>query len=367
MTVGPPETENQVLSGTEIQVLYEIALSIEPEYDLETTVESALSTYLTKLNCSGAAVLERRTAPSGIVTHEPVASIPEHDRIVDLIESVRERLPDDDCPEAFPIVEPRGQERYVYVMCLEGFGVLVLRKDGEPLPERVVSALQRVNGKLANACNWWVIEELDRQNERLEQIVRAISHDLQNPLSVLNGRLELARAENDGEHLETAAEMVDRMDRLVDDLLTMARQGRTLNETRPVELETAFEQCWGVVNTPGSEATLVDDLTVVADPTRLQQLLENLLDNAVDHGGPAARVEIGSIGDEGFYVADDGPGIPPEKRDAVFESGHSTTAEGSGFGLAIVREIAEAHGWDLRVTESAEGGARIEITGVDTE
>lgn len=367
MTVGPPETENQVLSGTEIQVLYEIALSIEPEGDLETTVENALSTYLTKLNCSGAAVLERRTAPSGIVTHEPVVSIPEHDRIVDLIESVRERLPDDDCPEAFPIVESQGEGRYVYLMRLEGFGVLVLRKDGEPLPERVVSALRRVNDKLANACNWWVIEELDRQNERLEQIVRAISHDLQNPLSVLNGRLELARAENDGEHLETAAEMVDRMDRLVDDLLTMARQGRTLNETRPVELETAFEQCWGVVDTPGSEATLVDDLTVVADPTRLQQLLENLLDNAVDHGGPAARVEIGSIGDEGFYVADDGPGIPPEKRDAVFESGHSTATDGSGFGLAIVREIAEAHGWDLRVTESAEGGARIEVLGVDTE
>ena len=355
------------LSETEIQVLYEIALSIEPEEDLETTVESALSTYLTKLNCSAAAVLERKTAPSGTVSHELVGSVPEHARIADLIGSVRKRLPEDDRAEAFPIVESHPDDQYVYIMRLEGFGVLVLRKDGEPLRERVVSALRRVNDKLANACNWWVIEELDRQNERLEQIVRAVSHDLQNPLSVLNGRLELARAETDDDHLETAAEMVDRMDRLIDDLLTMARQGRTLNETRPIELRTAFERCWGVVNTPGSEATLVDDPIIVADPTRLQQLLENLLDNAVEHGGPEARVEIGSVGDEGFYVADDGPGIPPEKRDAVFGLGHSTATDGSGFGLTIVREIADAHGWALRVTESAEGGARIEVLGVETE
>ena len=355
------------LSETEIQVLYEIALSIEPEADLETTVESAISTYLTKLNCSAVAVLERRTDPGGAVSYDPVGSVPERARIADLLESVRQRLPEDDSAAAFPIVETRGEDRHVYVMRLEGFGAILLLKNGDPLPEEVGSALRRVNDKLANACNWWVIEELDRQNERLEQIVRAISHDLQNPLSVLNGRLELARAENDSEHLETAAEMVDRMDRLVDDLLTMARQGRTLNETRLVELGTAFEQCWGVVNTPGSTATLVDDLTVVADPTRLQQLLENLLDNAVEHGGPEARVEIGRVGDDGFYVADDGTGIPPEERDEVFKLGHSTTAEGSGFGLSIVREIAEAHGWELHVTESAEGGARVEVLGVDTE
>jgi signal transduction histidine kinase len=67
----------------------------------------------------------------------------------------------------------------------------------------------------------------------------------------------------------------------------------------------------------------------------------------------------------GFYVADDGTGVPEADRDDVFDSGYSTTQAGTGFGLAIVAEIAEAHGWDIALTESEDGGARFEVTGVD--
>jgi signal transduction histidine kinase len=64
-------------------------------------------------------------------------------------------------------------------------------------------------------------------------------------------------------------------------------------------------------------------------------------------------------------VADDGPGIPPERRDLVFEHGFTDSPDGTGFGLAIVRSIVEAHGWTVSVTESETGGARFEVRGVD--
>jgi signal transduction histidine kinase len=77
-------------------------------------------------------------------------------------------------------------------------------------------------------------------------------------------------------------------------------------------------------------------------------------------------VTVGGLPD-GFFVADDGPGIPPEDRERVFETGYSTSAEGTGFGLRIVREVAQAHGWDVSVTESDGGGARFEIRGADVD
>ena len=90
-------------------------------------------------------------------------------------------------------------------------------------------------------------------------------------------------------------------------------------------------------------------------------MLENLLRNSLEHGGETVTVTIGDI-DRGFYVEDDGPGIPPEERDRVFDAGYSTNSEGTGFGLSIVSDVAEAHGWNVTVTEGRSGGARFEIT-----
>jgi signal transduction histidine kinase len=69
--------------------------------------------------------------------------------------------------------------------------------------------------------------------------------------------------------------------------------------------------------------------------------------------------------EDGFYVADDGRGIPEEERERVFEPGYSTAADGTGFGLSIVEQIIEQHGCEIRVAESDAGGARFEITGVE--
>jgi signal transduction histidine kinase len=151
---------------------------------------------------------------------------------------------------------------------------------------------------------------------------------------------------------------------LIDDLLTLARQGEEVSEIESVDLVTITENCWK--NVAAADASLATDInrTIRADKSRLQQLLENLMRNAVEHGGEDVTITVGEL-DNGFYVEDDGPGIPEDEQDDVFEAGYSTSAEGTGFGLSIVKQVAQAHGWEVRVTDGSEGGARFEITGVE--
>ena len=87
--------------------------------------------------------------------------------------------------------------------------------------------------------------------------------------------------------------------------------------------------------------------------------------DAVEHGATDSRVTVtvGTVAD-GIYVADDGSGIPEPERGRVFDGGHTTAEDGTGFGLAIVERIASAHGWTVSVGESESGGARFEIRGV---
>jgi signal transduction histidine kinase len=172
----------------------------------------------------------------------------------------------------------------------------------------------------------------------------------------------LARTECTSEHLNGVEEAHARMEALIEDVLTLAREGEPVEETEPLDLAAVTRACWDTVAT--GEATLVVDAegTIQADRSRLQRLLENLLRNAVDHGGDTVTITVGTLGtDNGFYVADDGPGIPPERQDSVFDRGYSTAENGTGFGLAIVKEIAAAHDWTVSVTESSDGGARFSI------
>jgi len=207
--------------------------------------------------------------------------------------------------------------------------------------------------------------ELQRQNERLEEFASVVSHDLRNPLNVIDGRLELAKGDCDSEHLVDAEAALDRCQTLVDDLLTLAREGQRVGETEPVDVAEFVERCWRTVET--SQATLHTDIdrTVIGDRSRVQQLFENLIRNAIDHGGESVTITVGEV-ENGFYVADDGSGIPEEIRDEVFESAYSTVQDNAGFGLAIVKEIVNAHGWEIAVSEAATGGAQFEITGVET-
>lgn len=131
-----------------------------------------------------------------------------------------------------------------------------------------------------------------------------------------------------------------------------------------MSISALADHCWEMVPEERATLTVETDRTVSADRSRLRQLLGNLFANTAEHGGRDVTVRVGSLTD-GFYVADDGVGIPEEEREDIFEPGYSTTADGTGFGLRIVKKIADAHGWDIKVTGSDNGGARFEITEVD--
>jgi len=232
-------------------------------------------------------------------------------------------------------------------------------------------------------------EQLERQKERLEEFAGIISHDLRNPLTVAQGRIELARDRySENSNLAVANKHLDRMDDLIDEVLTMTREGEDVEETEIVALERIAEQCWESVATGGAALVVEGDYRFHADGGRLRHVFENLFRNAIEHATPddhsqdvgggnrqaddGVSVSVGPLTDEdtatqptGFYVADDGPGIPEDEREDVFDHGYTTSDGGTGLGLKIVRQVVEAHGWSITVTESADGGARFEIRGVE--
>jgi len=265
----------------------------------------------------------------------------------------------------------------------------VVAKWDERIPsENNLALLPTENGFEGTAGVIRDIHERKAREERLSEFASVVSHDLRNPLNVVQGRLSLALETDDMEHLDAAAEAADRMEQLIEDLLTLARQGDSVGGIETIDIATAAEGAWDNVDTVGATLELAGTATVDADPDRLRELLENLFRNSVEHGAqhhhsatydtisrrPPDDMSPGNLtvivgtmptdsgGITGFYVADDGPGIPAEDRENVFERGYTTAKSGTGFGLAIVEDIATAHGWSVRATESEAGGARFEFT-----
>ena len=207
-------------------------------------------------------------------------------------------------------------------------------------------------------------QRLEAQNERLAEFASIASHDLRNPLHVVGSSLELAEETGEAEHFERAERAVDRMEQLIDDLLVLATQGEEIDDAEAVSLETVARECWAHLSTESASLNVETARTFTADRSRLRQLLENLFRNSVDHADVAVTITVGDC-DGGFFVADNGPGVPADDREAILERGYTTRREGTGLGLYIVSEIAAAHGWDVEVADSKTGGFRIEITGVE--
>lgn len=206
-------------------------------------------------------------------------------------------------------------------------------------------------------------QELRQQNERLDEFASVVAHDLRNPLTIATGFLDIAEETGDPEHFEKVESAHTRIERLIDDLLTLARGETTVENVEELEIETVATKAWGFVDT--AEATLSidsDTPTIAVDNSRLTQVFENLFRNAIEHGGENVIVDVGRLEhDHGFFVEDDGAGIPEERREEVLEHGVTSNDGGTGFGLSIVQDIAEAHGWTVNVTSGATGGARFEF------
>jgi signal transduction histidine kinase len=203
---------------------------------------------------------------------------------------------------------------------------------------------------------------LQRQNDRLEEFADVVAHDLRNPLTGAVGFLEIARKTNESQHFERVEQSLDRMDELIDELLMIARGDRQGVNIRTLQVQSLVEEAWSHTDTP--KATLSADGPlgeIQADETRLLQLFGNLFRNSVEHSGDDVTVKVAPLADEeGFYVADDGPGFSDEKRTEIEELGETDELSGTGIGLMSVTDVVEAHGWGLSVPDT-DDGARIDI------
>ena len=230
-------------------------------------------------------------------------------------------------------------------------------------------------------------QELERQNERLEAFAEIVSHDLRNPLSVAQGYLDLAMEQDSTTQLDNVDDALDRMEDIIGDVLALARHGQTVTETEPIDLTATVEEAWSNVSTESATLSADGLGTVAADRSRVLRLLENLFRNAIEHGGEDVAVRVGPVDDAdprdagdpdapemsdateslrtaGFFVADDGRGMPEHMREHAFESDFTTSEDGLGLGLWVVREVASAHGWTVTATKSESDGARFEFADV---
>lgn len=206
---------------------------------------------------------------------------------------------------------------------------------------------------------------LERQNDRLKEFTDILAHDLRNPLNIIEGNMTLYEDTGDEKHLKTINETIKRMGRLVEDLLRVARQGNVITDPEPTDIGDVIETAWQSLNVDAGVTLRYETIpSVSSEPDRLCELFENLFQNAVDHGGGDVTVRVGPL-DTGFFIEDDGPGISDEHKGDVFNHGFTTSDDGHGYGLSVVRTIVNAHGWDIIATDARSGGARFEVTGID--
>ncbi|KAB1197608.1 MULTISPECIES: PAS domain-containing sensor histidine kinase [Haloferax] len=213
--------------------------------------------------------------------------------------------------------------------------------------------------------------EADEKASRLRNVASILSHDLRNPLAVALGYAQTVLDEGIAtDRLGRIVDALERMDDIISDTLLLARND-SVTELTAVELETEANSAWKHVEMDGDSLVVADSLSFEADSSLLSNLFENLYRNSAEHGKPddaPLTVTVGALtedGRTGFYVEDDGVGIPADERDTVFEDGYSSETDGTGLGLSIVSQVAEAHDWCLDLTESESGGARFEISGVE--
>jgi len=223
---------------------------------------------------------------------------------------------------------------------------------------------------------------VEQKTEQIELLSSVLSHDMRGPVSVAIGRLQLARETGEQAHIEQAEAALERTQELIEDVTELLQDGDIVNEVEPLELAQVVADVEETFGTDRLTIRVADSTEIAADYYAAKRLFENLFSNAVEHasmshdsqarrdaverGGPETTVEVGTLDDRaGFYVADDGSGIPPEEREQVFEPGYTTKESGSGFGLVSIQQIVQAHGWTIDVAESDAGGTRFEISGVE--
>ncbi len=239
--------------------------------------------------------------------------------------------------------------------------------------------------KLGTILVFHDLTRIKRLERTREEFVANVSHELRTPLSLIKGYVEtlLDGARNNPDVAERFLKIIERnanrLDLLIQDLLTISslESGRMQLELSAVNLHSLVEKVFADLHSK-AEAKAVSlvnelpELTVTADSVRLDQVFSNLVDNAIKYGRTSGRVTVGGKKTAAdtweIFVRDDGPGIPAESLDRVFErfyrvdKARSRDQGGTGLGLAIVKHIVQAHGGEVRATSEIGKGATFFFT-----
>lgn len=202
-----------------------------------------------------------------------------------------------------------------------------------------------------------------REHNKFDEFGAIVTHDLRGPLGIARAYAEHSQETGDIDALDDVLEALDRFEQIITDMYILVHTDWEIDDPETVSLVSVASDCWTAVDTQSATLNIDEDRHFCADRSQLRHLCENLFRNAVEHGGNSVRITVGSISD-GFYIEDTGSGISTDHREDLFESGFTTSDTGTGYGLAIVKRIVDAHEWMITVTESCEGGARFEITGI---
>ena len=226
------------------------------------------------------------------------------------------------------------------------------------------------------------IEALETQIFEMERFTDAVSHDLKSPLVTIRSFAEYAdqgleenEPEQAREDLRAIRLAADKMQRMLDELLELSRSGRMVNENQEIDagelVQEVLQLLAGRIQAVGAEVVVAEDLpTIRGDRRRLQQVFQNLIDNAVKFSSDqeSPKIEVGvrfESEDPIFFIRDQGVGIPPEQLVKIFESFHrlDDRVEGTGLGLAIVKRVVEAHGGAIWAdSEGPDSGATFSFT-----
>ena len=204
--------------------------------------------------------------------------------------------------------------------------------------------------------------QLNEQAERLEEFAALSSHELRNRLQIALGTAERARAQQDIGAVDDVIETLGRMSRLVSQLLTLARTGSATRGSESIALSGISDVAWTVVEAESATVAVESDGIVTADRDGLLEVLEMVFRTLVDGGG-SRDIRVGTLSD-GFYIEDDGTGITAEQRADLLEPTHSELDETTGDSVYLVATIAEAHDWDVTVTDE-DGKTRFSFRNVE--
>ncbi len=230
-------------------------------------------------------------------------------------------------------------------------------------------------GVLARSFNL-LLERMERLFQTQQQLLADVSHELRTPLTAIRGNVDLMRrmGEGDEESLDIILEELERMTRLVGDLLLLARAdaGGIPMERKPVEVDPLLFEIYHQVMMLDIKVKVtldeIDQVCVMGDSDRLKQLMWNLVSNATKYTPAGGEVHLRLSKDDGwarFEVQDTGVGISPRELPYIFDRFYrvdkSRSQSGSGLGLSIARYIAQAHGGSIEVASEVDQGTTFAV------